>query len=225
MRCLICGLQMDTCVCARCKYDLSSCCECFPTLVPVPAGKESIGAVRERIYTELLEQVQRKSSVQVDLRESQDKEICACGNKNTATNRYCEACGKRNPLFTVPSKKRSFSLSQNLWICDCGNRNTLSAYYCGICGRENPILKEKHLRDVVLSLAKDGENWVCSCGSSNPLTAQFCTECGCPKQLNRKEDWKCSCGAYNAPIMKYCTNCGEEKKNAAETGGLNHQRY
>lgn len=89
--------------------------------------------------------------------KNKGKNVCTCGYKLKAQERFCPNCGEEVPRDTV--------------ICSCGTEMQKDAKFCFSCGKSmEDILSQQ---EVQRQPAKE-----CICGAKVPAGQFMCLECG-----------------------------------------------
>lgn len=86
------------------------------------------------------------------------KNVCSCGYKLKANDRFCPNCGEIVPRNTV--------------LCFCGTELEKDAKFCRTCG--------KRMEDILAlqDMAKQPAMKECICGAKVPVGQFMCLECG-----------------------------------------------
>lgn len=89
--------------------------------------------------------------------KNKGKNICSCGYKLKAQERFCPNCGEEIPKDTI--------------ICSCGTEIQKDARFCFACGKSmEDIISQKESQK---QLVKE-----CICGAKVPAGQFMCLECG-----------------------------------------------
>ncbi len=89
---------------------------------------------------------------------NQGKNICSCGYKLKAQDRFCPNCGEM--------------VSRDTIICTCGAELSKNSKFCNVCGKkvEEIIEEQEKSRQVPMK--------ECICGAKIPAGQFMCLECG-----------------------------------------------
>lgn len=99
-----------------------------------------------------------EKSIKEQEKVSLGKNVCACGYKLSAKDRFCPNCGE--------------VVQRDCVICTCGNEIKRNARFCGICGKPVEEIMVSNEEKETASLVE------CICGARVPAGQFMCLECG-----------------------------------------------
>ena len=167
MHCLICGNELQGCLCPRCGFDLSLRGADYPTLVPEERKEPPLWILRSAYWDALNDIIQALTK---QVQELERRRASAPEPEN----------GSRQTEPTSFAKK---------WECECGCRNSMGVRYCTNCGRiipearRDPTTESQGFGSFRSSAARTAPaspaaKWECSCGCRNPVGIRYCRNCG-----------------------------------------------
>lgn len=130
-------------------YDLSK-----NNKIEIPQIKSYLDKMDElnKVTEELENQIKEEKM------KNMGKDICVCGYKLKAQDRFCPNCGEVVPRDTI--------------ICTCGTELDKNTKFCNTCGKKvEELLEEK-------DEPKQAEMKECICGAKVPVGQFMCLECG-----------------------------------------------
>ena len=164
MHCLICGTELNNCLCTLCGFDLSQCRERFPTLGDPPGAQSALCTRRAALIRTLNDRIAELEQTISEMRQNG------------------VAAEERQPELSAEHFVRA---RQKTWECACGSRNSINSRSCVVCGKPSPLAADQTA--AYLAGRRNADNhpkprsWSCPCGSRNSIDTRYCPVCGTPK--------------------------------------------